>query len=673
MAVNPIRWLTSASVTATNGSPTITVTGSVDASQVFSGTAVFISGREPVEAIAGTSFNPSTMVSTITLRENWAQPTTTGAMVTFNTIEGLGDAIRRARNIVDDNSDLQTTFNTLFTSTAATVDIVLNGVTLSVVPYGFLNQQIQNLLTNTDVTQLQTDITALQNQLNTLEADVDADLAAAQASATAAGLSETNAAASAITASTAATNAGNSETAAGLSETNAAGSATSASASASSASTSESNASASETAAGLSEMNAATSATNASNSASSASNSETNASGNATAAANSAISAGNSETNAGASATAADNSATAAGISETNADADRVATLGFRNEAETFRNEAQQAASSVSGGIFFAGDFDASPGSVPPTPQANVGNPSYRISVAGTIASVDYRVGDTILWNGTGYFKRETADVTASSIDAVPATRTINGNALSSNVSLTASDVGAATSAQGTAADNALPASGGNLSGAIQFTPDTGDVLRFGSKSAIMRTTANGGIAIGADDTIIVGSGESTAAMSSNVNLAAEQTYIGSDNSVFIFTNVGPGYSSRRTFSFGTDGEMSIGSVRVSESILENSARVLQNQATQTITRTTQLTEINVWSVAATYTLDESTFKIGDRVIVRKLYQTTPTVTVITDEGTSIILPDQMRDNTVTLDGDTAFEIELLRINSSDWILTVRN
>lgn len=443
MAVNPIRWLSSPSVTATNGSPTITVTGMVNASQVFSGTAVFIAGREPVEAIAGTSFNPSTGNSTITLRNNWSQPTTTGAMVSFNTIEGLGEAIRLARSIVNDNADLQTVFNTLFTSTSATVDIVLNGVTLSVVPYGFLNQQIQDLLTNTDVTQLQADITALQTQLNTLEADVAADLAAAQMSASNAATSESNAGTSEANAATSETNAANSASAASTSETNASGSESAAGTSATNAATSETNAANSAGAAATSEMNAGTSETNAATSETSAGNSATAAATSETNAGNSATAAATSETNAGNSATAAALSETSAGTSETNAEADRVATLGFRNEAETFRDQAQQAAGSVTGGLFFAGDFDASSGTVPPTPTPTAGNPWYNISVAGTISSIDYRVSDSIIWDGSGYIKRETADVTISSLGAVPDSRSVNGNTLSADVTLSASDVNA--------------------------------------------------------------------------------------------------------------------------------------------------------------------------------------------------------------------------------------
>lgn len=51
----------------------------------------------------------------------------------------------------------------------------------------------------------------------------------------------------------------------------------------------------------------------------------------------------------------------------------------------------------------------------------------------------------------------------------VPTSRTINSKALSTDITLTAADVGAATTAQGTKADNALPKAGGTMTGAINM------------------------------------------------------------------------------------------------------------------------------------------------------------------------------------------------------------
>lgn len=99
MAIQPIKFLVSPSATATNGSKTITVTGNVDCSHVYSGTAIALGTRQVVEAVSGTKPDGSGN-SVITLRDDWTDPTTTAKLVAFNTIEGLAEAIRRAREVV---------------------------------------------------------------------------------------------------------------------------------------------------------------------------------------------------------------------------------------------------------------------------------------------------------------------------------------------------------------------------------------------------------------------------------------------------------------------------------------------------------------------------------------------------------------------------------------------
>lgn len=99
MAIQPIKFLVSPSATATNGSKTITVTGNVDCSHVYSGTAIALGTRQVVEAVSGTKPDGSGN-SVITLRDSWAEPTTTAKLVAFNTIEGLAEAVRRAREVV---------------------------------------------------------------------------------------------------------------------------------------------------------------------------------------------------------------------------------------------------------------------------------------------------------------------------------------------------------------------------------------------------------------------------------------------------------------------------------------------------------------------------------------------------------------------------------------------
>lgn len=91
-------FLTSSLVSLANGSKTVNLTGSVNCSNVVSGTAVYING-ELFEGVLGTASDPSGN-STITLRNTYTGTSITGGtLVAFNTIEGLRDAIQRARDL----------------------------------------------------------------------------------------------------------------------------------------------------------------------------------------------------------------------------------------------------------------------------------------------------------------------------------------------------------------------------------------------------------------------------------------------------------------------------------------------------------------------------------------------------------------------------------------------
>lgn len=107
MAVNSIKPLTAASATATTGSTTITVFGGVDCSRVYEGTLVQIGDFQVVEGIAGTAVDTGTGNSTITLRSPWAEAPTTDKLIAWNSIEGLGQAIQRARDVVANTAAIE--------------------------------------------------------------------------------------------------------------------------------------------------------------------------------------------------------------------------------------------------------------------------------------------------------------------------------------------------------------------------------------------------------------------------------------------------------------------------------------------------------------------------------------------------------------------------------------
>lgn len=96
-----LDFLKSASVNVDNGSDTITVTGNVDCSTVYQGTAIFINDFQVVEAVSGTGVNPATGESSIKLRSTWNRPSVTaGTLVGFNSIEGLNSAVTRLNEVI---------------------------------------------------------------------------------------------------------------------------------------------------------------------------------------------------------------------------------------------------------------------------------------------------------------------------------------------------------------------------------------------------------------------------------------------------------------------------------------------------------------------------------------------------------------------------------------------
>jgi hypothetical protein len=252
----------------------------------------------------------------------------------------------------------------------------------------------------------------------------EAAAAAALASQNASSTSETNAAASE-------TAAANSETAAGTSETNASASETNASASETAAGTSETNAAASETAAGTSETNASASET-------AAGISETNAAASETAAANSETAAGTSETNASAS-------ETAAGTSETNASAAETATVAARDDffSKYIGSYVDDTAAINSGYTIEAGLFYWSTG------------------------SSGLRIYDGTNWT-SAVLDTNGALVASNNLSEVDPALS-RGNLELGTVAITdASDY--ATAAQGTLADDALPITGGILTGNLTIS-----------------------------------------------------------------------------------------------------------------------------------------------------------------------------------------------------------
>ena len=147
MSSPTIKFIKSASVSVTNGSKIVTLTGSVDTYHVYSGTAIFIGSNQPVEGFSGTTVDGSGN-STITLKDTWTLPTVSDEpLVAFNSNEGLPEAIRRARSIGNLTLTLMTNFETLLNSTSSSVSIDIDGVPTSFVPYKYLENEFESKIT----------------------------------------------------------------------------------------------------------------------------------------------------------------------------------------------------------------------------------------------------------------------------------------------------------------------------------------------------------------------------------------------------------------------------------------------------------------------------------------------------------------------------------------------
>ncbi len=142
-------FLESDRVTLDTNTSTIVLTGNVDCSYVSSGTAIFLDGgKYLVEGLSGTPAD-SSGISRITLRKPWKGASLQNvSMTAFNTIEGLRDAIRRAREIAEGGGGgiSSQTFSDFITSTAESIDLNINGAVIKTTPYGYLLPAIENHL-----------------------------------------------------------------------------------------------------------------------------------------------------------------------------------------------------------------------------------------------------------------------------------------------------------------------------------------------------------------------------------------------------------------------------------------------------------------------------------------------------------------------------------------------
>ena len=96
------------------------------------------------------------------------------------------------------------------------------------------------------------------------------------------------------------------------------------------------------------------------------------------------------------------------------------------------------------------------------------------------------------------------------------------------------------------------------IAGVINFTPDTGDILQVDGQVILKRTTANGGITIGHDDSVIIAGGDTSGTLNTNINNAEETVFIGAEGGLKVFAfpdNMSGGWGARKEWRFQNDGD----------------------------------------------------------------------------------------------------------------------
>lgn len=132
-------------ITVSDGDSTATISGAT--SELFDrGTAVFVMDGNsillPVQATAGAT------ATTVDLLRPWDQGSVSGAQfVAFNTIEGLVRLLREVNALGNDLSVYADSFSELLTSTDPEVILELSGGDVTLTPWGYLKQQVEEQTT----------------------------------------------------------------------------------------------------------------------------------------------------------------------------------------------------------------------------------------------------------------------------------------------------------------------------------------------------------------------------------------------------------------------------------------------------------------------------------------------------------------------------------------------
>ena len=97
--------------------------------------------------------------------------------------------------------------------------------------------------------------------------------------------------------------------------------------------------------------------------------------------------------------------------------------------------------------------------------------------------------------------------------------------------------------------------------GSIDFTPDTGVLLKFDGQTILERRSANGAITFGHDDTTMIVGGDVGSTLNANHAAGNERVILGAEGGAIIhsFPNNSTSWADRNTWQFDTDGKLKFG------------------------------------------------------------------------------------------------------------------
>lgn len=146
--------------------------------------------------------------------------------------------------------------------------------------------------------------------------------------------------------------------------------------------------------------------------------------------------------------------------------------------------------------------------------------------------------------------------------------------------------------------------------GTIDYTPDTGVLIKFDGQTILERRSANGAITFGHDDTTMIVGGDVGATLNANHAAGNERVILGAEGGAIIhsFPNNSTAWADRNTWQFDTDGKLKFG----------------------------QSGDTNIYRSAANTLKTDDSFVVGSRLYITTLDANTTSTTALVMNGTEV-------------------------------------